>query len=154
MSDYSRQLLEFEQRRSDRELDLGYLQLTVALVLLIVIIYYMTNFFAEARGVQPVGPGFDSRGSAPDPNTPTTAAPSFKPPPPPVERFAPSFSAADAAIRRSGTPLEMFAPYASILAPDTLRSDAASDHSERTAQPQWFDQRSSENVLFNQLRSF
>lgn len=146
MTDYSQRLLEFEQRRSDRELDLGYLQLTVALVLLIVIIYYMTNYFAAARSVAPPGPGFDL---APAPAAP---APSFKPPPPPVERFAPSFASADAAIATRGTPLEHFAPYASILTPDIMRSDAASDHSERTAQPQWSDQRSSENVLFNQIR--
>lgn len=152
MTDYAQRLLEFETRRSDRELDLAYLQLTVALVLLIVLIYYATRYFAAARGVQRPGPGFDIA-------TPAAPPPSFKVPPPLVERLTmgtpslsnegkPSFASADAEVAREG-----FAPYASILTPDVMRSDAASDHSERTAQPQWYDQRSSENMLFNQLQS-
>jgi hypothetical protein len=102
---------------TNRYLDLQYLYITLVLVILITIIYYV---------------GLGGWQQKPCADVPTAAAPALQNTTPKVERFA---------------------PYASILVPDIQRSDTQFDRSERTINPKAYDQRSSEDTLFDQAHA-
>lgn len=80
-----------DEKMRNRVLDFEYLKLTVVLVLVLIVIWYLTCRFGFGRGIG-------------GPNSPDAQS--------------------------AESPKEGFAPYASILAPDTYRTDSSFDYAK------------------------
>jgi hypothetical protein len=111
----------------ERAVDLQYVQLLLAIVIVILLIYFVGCFFGAIPGTRP-GMRFSS--------TPTAGIP------------MPAGTGVPAPAK------EAFAPYASVLAPDIERSDAQFDSPRPSARATHPSQRvSSENMLFNGIHA-
>lgn len=172
------ELVQLTKQSYYDKIDMQYVHLIILIVLLIIILYYMTNGFGLLAGrrvsqidsaivstyvpdAQVYAPGRTVAAKSPEisnlgmtPAQAMAAAGESE-----AGQSAASVDNFSVAFERFSDPLpklfgrENFAPYASILTPDIGRSDAQFDRSLRTTAPTIYDQRSSENMLFNQLNA-
>lgn len=167
------ELVMLTKQSYNDKIDMQYVHLVIQIVLLIIILYYMTNGFglltvrrvaqvdsivstyvpaATKNAASPAAPEISNLGMTPA--QAMAAAGESEP-----GQSASSVDNFSVAYEQFSDPLpklfgrENFAPYASILTPDIGRSDAQFDRSLRTTAPTIYDQRSSENMLFNQLNA-
>jgi hypothetical protein len=165
------ELVMLTKQSYNDKIDMQYVHLVILIVLLIIILYYMTNGFGLLAGrrvaqvdsivstyvptknaAAPAAPEISNLGMTPA--QAMAAAGESEP-----GQSASSVDNFSVAYEQFSDPLpklfgrENFAPYASILTPDIGRSDAQFDRSLRTTAPTIYDQRSSENMLFNQLNA-
>jgi len=129
-------LIQAAIRSYERATDLQYVQLLLAILLVILLLYFVGCYY----------------GAIPNTRSPMTRA---------VKTTSAEGAGSEGAAKTGGvagavptkTPPEHFAPYASILTPDIERSDAQFDRSARTVTPLAYGQRSSENLLFNGIHA-